>query len=110
MRHGNKTPQPSWNKKQTEKSKQSEARRAQPSNFRLCCSNNNVKNIIAVNAFLRKWLYFSRIAVFYRNLFSVIFFLRALLIVCSARALDPQGEFTEQEIVRSLQCGWCLAA
>jgi len=43
------------------------------------------------------------------ELFSVIF-LRALLIECSARALDPQGEFTEQEIVRSSQCGWCLAA
>lgn len=109
MRHGNETPQPSWNKKQTEKSKQSETHRAKPSNFRLCCSKNDVKNVIAVNAFLRKWLYFSRMAVFNRNLFSVIF-LRPLLIVCSARALDPQGEFTEREIFRSSQCGWCLAA
>ena len=63
MRHGNETPQPSWNKKQTEKSKQSETCRAKPSNLGLCCSKNNVKNVIAVKAFLRKWLYFSRMAV-----------------------------------------------
>lgn len=79
-------------------------------NFIMCCSKNNVKNVIAVNAFVGKRLYFSRMAVFNRNLFSVLFFLRALLIVCSAGALDPQGEFTERETVRSSQCSWCLAA
>lgn len=109
MRHGNETPQLSWNKKQTEKSKQSETHKAQASNFRLCCSKNNVKNVIAAHAFPRKWLYFRRMVVFNRSFFSVIF-LRALLIVCSARALDPQGEFTKQEIVRSSQRGWCLTA
>lgn len=43
MRHGNETPQPSWNKKQTEKSKQSETCRAKLTIFRLCFSKNNVK-------------------------------------------------------------------
>lgn len=72
MRQGNEAPQLSWNKKQTEKLEQSVTCRAKPSKFGLRCSKNNVKNVIAVNAFLRKWLCFSRMALFNRNLFNVI--------------------------------------